>query len=262
MTKERITRKLHNPKAHSPAVYIPCWLIQVPSQKMSHAAKILYGRLAQWSNELGQVFRSAPQLSQELGTSVRNIERYLKELRDINLIGTSQPQPGGLNHFQFFDHEWMHDPINENLTYKQDNPNPPSEVSGPPVKSVGTPPSKVADININKIKRNKDNNNIGEKVKFSVVEMLEDNPNNIPQEHIENWLMNRGKHKVTKLVWQRINKNLAQLSKQGIGALDAFDRMVTAGWRSLELEYFNQQINTNGKITKTSQWDVDSVWNA
>ena len=145
------TKKLHNPKSHSPAVYMPCWLIQISDKLISSDAKILYGRLSQWSTADGDVYRSAPQLSEELGFSIRKIERNLKELRDVGLIGTYRTQAGGLNHFEFYEHEWMHQPIKDELCYKQ---YPPSNLSVPPVKNVGTPPSKVADINKKEIKLN------------------------------------------------------------------------------------------------------------
>lgn len=110
--------KLHNPKSHMPAVYIPCWLIQIHHKLLSHAAKMLYGRLAQWSNETGIVFRSGTKLAQELGVSRRDIVRYLKELKDAKLIGTHLNQVGGQNNYEFYDHPWMHLPINQNLTYR------------------------------------------------------------------------------------------------------------------------------------------------
>jgi hypothetical protein len=150
-----IRKQRHNPKAHAPALYIPCWLSQVSTSLISNHAKMLYGRLAQWCDETGEVYRSAPQLAEELGTSVRNIERYLKELRDLELIGTFHPQAGGVNHFEFYDHEWMSAPIKEQLTYKNDKFNPPTEMTEPPDRNDGTPPTKVADINRSKIKRNK-----------------------------------------------------------------------------------------------------------
>ncbi len=114
--------KLHNPKAYAPAVYIPCWLIQIPSSKLSHGAKIVYGRLAQWSNAKCQVHRSTKQLCDELGMHSRMIERYLKELRDAALIGTYQIQEGGINHFEFYDHDWMRDPIHPSLCYSENRP--------------------------------------------------------------------------------------------------------------------------------------------
>jgi hypothetical protein len=82
---------------------------------------------------------------------------------------------------------------------------------------------------------------------FSINHALEDNPHEIPQEHIQQWMLNRGKFKVTRLVWDRINRILSQLKDKGIDPLDAFDRMVTAGWRSIELTYFDQEMKKQEK---------------
>jgi hypothetical protein len=148
-------RKLHNPKSHAPAVYIPCWLIQVPQNELSHLAKILYGRLAQWSNTKGYVSRSAPQLSAEMGCQVRVIKRGLKELRDVGLIETHQIKKGGINSFIFLDHEFMHRPLQDCLDYyEQHTPTTPvsSSVESAPVdnytkpsdKNVPTPGTKMS----------------------------------------------------------------------------------------------------------------------
>lgn len=151
----RNTLKLHNPKSHAPAVYIPCWLLQVPSSLLSTNAKMLYGRLSQWCNETGIVYRSIPQLSKELGTPERTIERHLKELKEANLIGTYHPQAGGLNHYEFYDHPWMHEPITGELVYKQDDGSYPQD---PPPK-MAVPPAKNGGHKYKQIKNNKNNNN-------------------------------------------------------------------------------------------------------
>lgn len=147
-----MSQKLHNPKSHAPAVYIPCWLIQVPIKLLSHGAKMTYGRLSQWADEMGHAFRSAKQLGEELGTSHKSIEKYIQELKEANLIGTYHPQAGGVNHFEFYDHPWMHEPIKEQLVYKKDNFDPPSNLREPHLKLGGTPPSNLRDINNKEIK--------------------------------------------------------------------------------------------------------------
>ena len=86
MTNYNSPKKLHNPKSHAPAVYIPCWLIQIPINLLSHGAKMTYGRLSQWATSNGTVFRSANQLAQELGCSSRSIKDYLSELKRTVVI--------------------------------------------------------------------------------------------------------------------------------------------------------------------------------
>ena len=186
-----MSKRLHNPKSHAPAVYIPCWLIQIPISLLSHGAKITYGRLSQWATESGRVYRSVPQLSQELGSSIGSVEKYLKELKDCGLIGTFHPQAGGVNHFEFYDHQWMHEPINEIFSYKQDKFNPPPDLTVPPVTSYGTPPPDLTDINIKEIKVNKITNKPlsakDSRVKKNVLtlnEIYNQNPHNIPEKFL------------------------------------------------------------------------------
>lgn len=140
-----MTKKLHNPKSHAPAVYIPCWLIQVPTNLLSTNAKILYGRLAQWSNEKGIVYRSINQLSEELGTPQGTLEKHLRELKEAGLIGTYHPKAGGINYYEFYDHEWMYAEINKNLVYADE----------PTSKNGGTPPPNLEHINKKEVKEEK-----------------------------------------------------------------------------------------------------------
>lgn len=150
---DKTIKKMHNPKSFAPAVYIPCWLIQIPNNLLSFAAKCLYGRLSQWCNESGDVFRSYNQLAEEIGSTKRSINEYLRELRDCGLIGTLQPQAGGLNHFVFYDHEWMHTPINKNLVYKSDTNDPEQNPALPRAESCSTPEQNPARINKKEIKQ-------------------------------------------------------------------------------------------------------------
>jgi hypothetical protein len=140
---EKVQRKLHNPKSHAPAVYIPCWLIQVPSSLLSYAAKILYGRLSQWSTTKCTVHRSIWQLSKETGMSPRSVQRIIKELKETGLIGAYQAETGGVNHYLFYDHPWMHEPINEHLVYHESYPQPPTSDLVPPPKLDVTPTSDL-----------------------------------------------------------------------------------------------------------------------
>lgn len=146
------TRKIHNPKSHAPAVYIPCWLIQVPNKLLSYAAKCLYGRLSQWSNESGDVYRSYNQLAQEIGSTQRSVNEYLRELRECGLIDTTQPQKGGLNHFIFYDHEWMYEPLNKALCYKSEDDPEQNPALPPRAESCSTPEQNPARINNKEIK--------------------------------------------------------------------------------------------------------------
>ncbi len=263
-------RKLHNPKAHTPAVYIPCWLIQVPDSKLSLGAKMVYGRLAQWSNTKGQVHRSSTQLSHELGMSKSPVDRYIKELKNVGLIGTYQASKGGVNYFEFYDHEWMYEPIHPNLCYADPIP---KQVFDPipketiPYVDIDIPPmSKQTNLKYNKIKTNKDlkrrqsnksitamgNDNCAGTKKpfpFEIEDMLADNPHELNEAVVLDWVNNRKskRNKVTLTAWKRINKNLTLIRKElGISPNEAFETMVAAGWVSLELKYFENRSKGNG----------------
>lgn len=171
MNGEKNNKKVHNPKSHAPAVYIPCWLIQVPNTLLSFAAKVLYGRLSQWSNSTGNVYRSYNQLAEEIGSNKRSVSDYLKELREVGLIDTVQPQAGGLNHFIFYDHPWMYEKLNDQLCYKsspdqggtsaQDRALPPEQDPAlPHAESCATPTQNPARINKKEIKENKNNKDL------------------------------------------------------------------------------------------------------
>jgi hypothetical protein len=147
-----MSQKLHNPKSHAPAVYITCWLLQVSIQLISPGAKILYGRLSQWASSSGIAYRSISQLAIEMGCSERSAEEYLRELKTVKLIGTYHPQAGGLNHYEFYDHPWMHEPIKEQLVYKEDKFTPPHHGVVPTTSTCGTPPHHSVDINNKEIK--------------------------------------------------------------------------------------------------------------
>ena len=156
-------KTLHNPKSHAPAVYIPCWLIQVSVKLLSHGAKIVYGRLSQWSNEMGHAYRSANQLAEELGMCIRSVKRYQQELREVNLIGTYHPQAGGVNHFEFYDHPWMHEKINKNLIYKNDTRDPVHDHALPRAELCTTPVHDHARINNKEIKEIKEREDLNPK---------------------------------------------------------------------------------------------------
>lgn len=152
-------KKAYNPKLGKlpDAVYIPSWLLQIPCSELSYQAKILYGRLAQWVNQNGLVYRSAKQLTHELGMSHSSVERTLKELRDVGLIGTYQTCSGGVNHYVFYEHNWMYVALHKNLQYlgqEKDSEdelstvlvdNPVNNIKFPPPKHPPTPPHNWGD---------------------------------------------------------------------------------------------------------------------
>jgi predicted transcriptional regulator len=266
-------RKLYNPKAHAPSAYMPAWLIQIPDSKLSLGGKMVYGRLAQWSNNQGVVYRSSNQLCHELGMSKSPVDRYLKELRNVGLIGTYQAEKGGVNHFEFYDHEWMHEPIHPNLCYAETIPeqviDPMSKQTIPHTDIDNTPLSKQTNHKYNKIRINKKekkaspteipdigNEPIKQKTSsehLDIEKLFADNPHSLEKEVIQDWLAVRKNKRVqvTPTSWKRINKNLSIIQKEtGISPKEAFEIMVASGWQSLELKYFQKD---KGRVGNSSE---------
>ena len=251
-----MSKKLHNPKSFAPAVYIPCWLIQVSIKLLTNGAKMLYGRLSQWASSDGTVYRSIPQLAEELGCSERSIEEYLRELKEVKLIGIFHPKAGGVNHYEFYNHDWMHEPIKDQLTYKEDKITPPHHSVVPTTSECGTPPHPSVDINIKEIKRNKKDIYIHshpktkiKKIQFGLEDILKNNPYQIPEKIICDWLTIRGKHIVTETAWNIINKELKKCVEEDIQPIEAFEIMVSRNWRSLKIDW----LLSKEKISKKEQ---------
>ena len=99
------------------------------------------------------------------------------------------------------------------------------------------------------------------KHQFGINNILQDNPFQIPEQIIQDWIMNREKKRVaiTKTAWSRINKELSKCIENNINPLEAFETMVASGWQSLELKYFLHNGKSNDKKT---QWDIESVLRA
>lgn len=147
---------LHNPKSHAPAIYIPCWLSQVPTSELKLSSKVVYGRLAQWASSNGKAHRSASQLSKETGIPARTVESSIKELKEKGLIGSFQVKDGGHNHYEFYHHRWMNEPIVDELCYKSDSVTPPADFAVPPA-DFAVPSADFAVHKIKEIKEIKEN---------------------------------------------------------------------------------------------------------
>jgi hypothetical protein len=76
---------------------------------------------------------------------------------------------------------------------------------------------------------------------FGINELLADNPHQIEQPVLEDWLEVRKakRNKVTFTAWKNINQTLKDINdKLSITPQKAFETMVTKGWQSLEVDYF------------------------
>lgn len=158
MINKNTTKKIHHPQNTENAYSTPRWLSQVSCKLISFGAKALYCRLKTWALNDGICYRSAEDLSQELGISTRQIQRYIKELKDCELIGTFINQYGGVNNFEFYEHKWMFLPIVEGLLRVDEKPKSKKQIRqmchNSNDKYVVTDTTNASCIKIKEIKKN------------------------------------------------------------------------------------------------------------
>lgn len=83
------------------------------------------------------------------------------------------------------------------------------------------------------------------KAMISLSQILADNPFNIPDQMISDWLeVRKGKKaKMTQTAWTGTNKVLKKLADSGLDAVECFESMVTSGWQGMKVSYFEKEID-------------------
>lgn len=86
---------------------------------------------------------------------------------------------------------------------------------------------------------------------FNAVEtLLDNNPHEIPEQMIVDFLEIRKekKSKITKTAWEQINKKLTEIQeKLKITPITAFETMVAKCWQSVDIKYFTDEGRSKGK---------------
>lgn len=79
---------------------------------------------------------------------------------------------------------------------------------------------------------------------FSLFQMLEDNPFNIPQNVLADWIEVRKlkRAKLTATAWNQANNNMRKLKEAGLNPLECFLKSVSNGWPGIEFRYFERDI--------------------
>jgi hypothetical protein len=86
--------------------HVPNWLMR--RKDVPPGAKLCYGRLAQFAGKRGYCWPKIKTLAKELGISERMTARYLKILKDKELIVSNHSDPRlRSNHYYFRLHPWM-----------------------------------------------------------------------------------------------------------------------------------------------------------
>jgi Mn-dependent DtxR family transcriptional regulator len=85
--------------------YVPEWLME--RKEISPGAKLCYARLARFAGKDGSCFPRRKTLSDAIGVSQRQADRYINELKKYDLIGVEQTGFGKPNQYYFYSHKWM-----------------------------------------------------------------------------------------------------------------------------------------------------------
>lgn len=80
--------------------------------------------------------------------------------------------------------------------------------------------------------------------KFTLPQMLADNPHGLPEDLLADWLATR-KAKMTETAWRYLNRELDKCVAAGISPLAAATEMVSREWRSLKAEWLVKQREKN-----------------
>jgi len=86
-------------------IYIPEALVKVPVSQLSQGAKIAYGRLCRYGGRDGKTYPNREDLACEIGCSVRQLDNYIKELKDFRLIDVKRTGLGKNNEYFYLWHE-------------------------------------------------------------------------------------------------------------------------------------------------------------
>lgn len=115
--------------------FIPNWLCS--RKEISQGAKLTYAQLCRHAGQGGVAWPALETLGEEIGTTERQIRRYVDELVEQKLIETEQRGLRQCNRYFFLEHEWMSTP-DRTQTSDQERTNTPTQertqMSGPSVR--------------------------------------------------------------------------------------------------------------------------------
>lgn len=122
------------------------------------------------------------------------------------------------------------------------------------------PLTKTIDItNNNNNKNNKKNRNAFKNSSMQLSDLLQCNPYEIPEMMLKDWLAIRESTNaiVTATAWDRLNKELQKCIELKINPHDAFELMVSNGWRSLKADWIKRKEKTKKDVS--SNYDHEST---
>lgn len=83
------------------------------------------------------------------------------------------------------------------------------------------------------------------KAPFGMVQLLADNPHQVPEQLLADWLAQRKAKKaaVTTTVWSTVNAELAKCATNGIDATTAITEALAAGWQGFKASWVIKRLN-------------------
>jgi phage replication O-like protein O len=90
---------------------------------------------------------------------------------------------------------------------------------------------------------------------FGMSQMLADNPHQIPDQLLIDWLSLRKTKRapVTQTVWSSLNAELKKCADLGITAVDAMTEALSAGWHGFKADWIANRVSTRSPAPATSR---------
>ncbi|QZI68698.1 replication protein [Pseudomonas protegens] len=87
------------------------------------------------------------------------------------------------------------------------------------------------------------------KAQFGLTQLLADNPHQVPEQLLSDWLAQRKAKKaaVTFTVWSTVNTELAKCAESGISASTAITEALSAGWQGFKASWVINRIRDNAQ---------------
>ena len=247
----------------------------------SHSLALVLNQCVFWSNKSslsdGWFHKKYSDWFDEIHIKERTLRRRFEKLSEKGWVKTKTKMVNGLNtmHFQP-DMDKIIESI-ENLLNKN-NPNrttcPDGSDNDPETCPVGatieqksciksapcgqnvrTEPDNLSvstiytDNNLQKKTHTPSPVGVEKQTSFGLTEMLKDNPYEIPEKVLEDWLIVRnGKRaKMTLTAWEQVLGNIGQLKEKGLDPLFCFKTAVARGWVGIEVRFYKEYLDELSK---------------
>lgn len=88
------------------------------------------------------------------------------------------------------------------------------------------------------------------KTPFGLVQLLADNPHNVPEQLLADWLSQRKAKRaaVTATVWSTVNTELAKCAEAGINADDAITEALNSGWQGFKASWVIKRLAESAPV--------------